>query len=447
MADYHCCIGSFTRPNTTGAQVVTGIADAFGSFTPSCIIFFTTQQATDGLATDAHITIYTWTNILFQGWSSSKINNTIGIGGCAVSAMGTAWRFSSYWDSLSQVNNWVSALTPSDGQFSITWAGVDASHPCDIHYIAFGGADFLAKIGRPVRTTVGVQAVTGLGFPPSAVLASAVATVRGLNTYVGGVAVDNLPNLGVMTETFQGATAEGFISTNMRRTQRTDLAVRMYNPVNDGYRSAAERESLDADGFSWNWLQASSPPQNAYGDPGTYYTAFGGALPVVATSTTQPASPQTVSIPLGGRPGVVLFFSWGLPAASSGDATGNNFSFGAVDDVGHQISTWMGGRIYSNGFNIAARQLARTRTITLATPVFANPSSPPTVTSDGAATATITDAGVDVDWTTVDGTARELIVVAFGATGTPPPPPPPPLTCDVGHGSCTPNVAGSRTGM
>lgn len=447
MPDYRCCVGSFVRANATGFQTVSGVADASGSFTPRFLLFFTSQQSIDGFTTDAHVTLHG----IFpeQGGNAARGQSTtlIDNGGALRAAQNVGAAFSSFWDSVSVPNNsanWVSAAV---GSFTINWIIVDGGRPCSIFYVALGGADFEAQVGSIQANFPGFYPVTGLGFPPSGILTLTVVTQGGAQTYIAGVSVDNMPTFGGATATDEGAScggAKGGIFAFLARQQRTDRCVLMYSDTQPEYRSQATLSSMDADGFTLEWTEANNVfLPNAYKDPGAYWMAFGGALPIAMGSIIQPSTPGSQDVTLSGPPGAVLFWSANGPSSSSPITGSQKFSFGAVDAQGHQFSTWFGTNT-PGGF-AAMRARSSTRAITLA-----NITGPPAAsTLTGAATVTITDTGFTVDWATVDGVAREVLWYAFGvSTVTPPPPPPPPTqVCEVGHGSCEPNVVGSRTGM
>jgi hypothetical protein len=109
----------------------------------------------------------------------------------------------------------------------------------------------------------------------------------------------------------------------------------------------------------------------------------------------------------------VLFLTSNEPAGA-GAVARSRYSFGGVDALGTQFSSWYGNRVWSSGAIIAARGMFSTRAITCAEVEFLNPSSPPTTTLTGAATATIVDTGCLVDWSVCDGVAREVLWFAFG---------------------------------
>lgn len=449
MADYRCCLISFTRTTSLGSQVVPGVADEQGAFEPTGAILWSTQQAVDGFTSNGtlslHITYPPQGGIFSRGWTNTQITNSTTLR----AAMNTLYAFMSYWDSLSQPNNSASWTGSALGQFTLSWNQIDTASgrsPCQIFALVFGGIDFAMRVGHQVKTAIGTQALNTVPFTPSGGLTMAVATVREIQTYAPGVSIDNLPALGVLTEDFQGVsggTAEGGLTFG--RFQRTDRSSMMYNILGPGIRSAANRVSMDAAGWTQDWTQVPvfGSGNDPYGDPGYYYAAFGGTLPVAAGSFLQASG--TISIPLSGRPGAVIIWSHNSPAGTAVLTNGKYFSFGAVDAVGTQLSSWHGAN--SNASLIrSARGMFQTQAITCAEP--SGTAASPTATLTAAATVEITDTGFDVIFTTSDGSPREFLYLAFGVSAEPPPPPPPPpIDCQVGHGYCTPTAVATRTGM
>lgn len=427
---------------------MTGIADAFGSFQPSALIFWTSQQVTDGFTLTpgspdgANLTINVTSPVNgSRGWSSTKpkLSNVR-------AAPNFVWAFQSWWDAISSGNNnadWLfGGVAP--GEFTIRWVVVDTFRPAKIWYLAFGGADFDMSVGSLVQTAPGSQTVTGLPFAPSGIMTMTLVSV----TQPAGspLFADNLPALGVATEEFQGASCCSLWDTNFplqwMRYQLATRSILMRSGPTAKYRSEGLISAFNPDGFTAQWTEAHLPTApNDFKNPGIYYAAFGGAIPVQAGATLQPTSPGIVSIDLGGRPGAILFWTHNA-AANLGPIFGQNtFTFGGADAQGNQSSIYMGVTGDSGG---GPRGQFSTRAITCATP----PVSGSAATLTGAATAAMTATGVDLDWTVCDGTSREILWMAFGVVAEPPPPPPPPENiCQIGHGYCEPTLGAPRIGV
>lgn len=247
--DFKC--GSFTSSGSGGNQAVTGVG-----FQPKALILFTTSQTSLGVDTFGVFGMGAYANGQqrcidardFHGASAAD-----GAVACETTLIYTRRNFSG---GIATPTGTLISLD-ADG-FTIQW---NLGHTGFIlSYVAIGGADLTNVDLRTVTVpgSTGTQNVTGVGFQPDALIAFGVS-----HTAAGGRDADPLSWFqGFCDGTTQGVVAaasdEGADPTNTISVQDTGRFVLTLNAATPAVHNEASLVSLDADGFTLNWITRNS---------------------------------------------------------------------------------------------------------------------------------------------------------------------------------------------
>lgn len=390
-------VGSFTKRTGTGTQAITGVG-----FMPKALLLWSMgATAANGGFEDVDLEHYFG---LSDGTNHAAVSH---VSGDALTTSNTALGYRNdaacVIVDLGGTVNSVGAVSSMDADgFTFNWTTATGASGILINFIAIGGSGVSAVVGDiATNASTGNQAVTGLGFQPSAVIFlpfPAFATAPQAVTGFGP------SGIGWATNSSQGALdCDALIPDNpsvTTRYQRTAACVVANGAGGVAYE--ASFVSCDADGFTVDWTTARAGR--------LAYMALSGVT-VLAGSVTQPTATgvQSVSTP-GLTPAGLLLMSTGQVASSSRQ-TESRMSFGATDGTRQRVS-WSGD---ANGVSPTrcARRESTTSLSLAGTPVAAGASS--TLLAEAAFDAFAAEA-FSLNWTTADSTGRELLYFALGTT-------------------------------
>lgn len=286
------------------------------------------------------------------------------------------------------------SMTHDGFTLSVTNGGA-AVHRCA--FLCLGGDDFRGNVGTfNSATSTGVQAITGVGFQPKAVL---IATNKS-NSTPGIVTTSARWSMGAMTAADQWA-VDTFMSDSAPQTvygsQETTHAM-LRTSSTSTYSLQAAYSSMDSDGFSIN-INPAPGAAVIWG-----YVALGGSIRVKAGTFSQPSSTGAQAITgVGFTPAQLLFAS--ASASAAGPQSQTRPSYGLAESSTKRVAY---GNSATNGSSPtqAGRQASESLCITH------NSGTGTTVTA--AADFTSMDAdGFTVNWSTADATARKEYYLAI----------------------------------
>jgi len=276
--------------------------------------------------------------------------------------------------------------------------------------LALGGADLTnVKTGKfTLNQSTGAQSVTGVEFQPDCVIffASAAAAADTL----GATQSNSTAMMGWAT----GSSAQGVAATRVkdsanpsvsRRMQLTNRCIKFLTDA--GGQGEAHLTQFTSDGFDLNVDEA------AVGAYRVYYIALkGGSYAAGAFNGRTTNGSQTVSGFGSFTPKVVLFLSANQATSSANNAHARR-SLG-VDANGTRWGGWFGDQDAVNPSNNSHRTVT-TKSITMAT------EGNPTVNAEASITG-FGSGSFDLDWTTTNGVANEVMFLAIGDAAAGPPP-------------------------
>lgn len=271
-------------------------------------------------------------------------------------------------------------------------------------FLCLAGDDFDGAVGSiGVNNSTGVQAVTGLGFQPSAVI---LATNKSNTTTGRDSAANARFSLGVMTAAAQWAIDT--MGTQISPSPVFGAAVTDAAFIRTGststYSIKAARSSLDADGFSINV----NPAAGAVVALG--YIALSGVSAAAGTFNQRTSTGTQAVTGVGFQPKAVLFASAG--SATSGPQAQTRPSYGVATATAQ--SGFANTLTDGSGPLVAGREMSETVALLQVSGTGS--------TRLAAAAVTTLDAdGFSLNWTTADATARQQFYLALAdAAATPP---------------------------
>lgn len=382
-------VGSFSLTGSTGNQSVSSLG-----FQPKVVLFFyNAKQTADGTINDSVVGFGVgissterraiWTKSTYNQASSVNYNANQNAS-CIHAGNGNV------------IADYVSSDT--DG-FTINVTATDGSTYI-INYLALGGSALTNyKLGTgTVRATAGTQGYTGVGFQPTCLI-----------TFMGRVTSEPVATTGPGNGMFgvaSSATARGMIgwrSTNGANpivTVRRQSTQRVVNVVTADL--GADLQSFDADGFTLNY-----PTGGLAGTEKFYYLALRGPQFKVTSFNQATATGNQDITGAGFTPKVSIMISANDVTANN-DTQQNNAtsSLGAATSTSARFSMWAG-----DTNNVSPtdgdQDLDRTKIIKLFSV------GTPTLNAAADHVSFLGD-GQRINWTTVDATAREIIVLWMG---------------------------------
>ena len=378
--------GSFTGTGSTGNQAVTGVG-----FQPKVVLFRYNMSATDTSQGDAIIGFGV-------GVSSSdrRVSGNYATTGLTTSA-NAAWNQPTYCIYTPGGGSRADLVSLDSDGFTVNWV---TSSQMAVQYLALGGdAITHVKTGSAAaKTSTGNQSYTGLGFQPTALI-----------VFAGKFSTSPLDQTTNGSGLFGFATSSsdrGFVawrnqtSSNPQAAKHRQSTQRIMSTTTNF--TEADFVSFDSDGFTLNFTTSGGSADVFY------YLALRGPQ-VKVSSFNQATSTGNQSITGAG------FTPKAAIMASANDVSGNNdsaqaharASFGWATGTSERASLWLG-ETDNVSPTVASRNLDRTKLIKMMTE-----GGSPTVNAAADHVSFDSD-GQTINWTTADGTARQIIVLWIG---------------------------------
>lgn len=277
---------------------------------------------------------------------------------------------------------------------------VSTTYTLLVRWMTLGGSDLtnVSLVQYTSPTSTGNQVLTGAGFSPDAV----VIVTNGLSCAPPCNDTTSVfhPGIGFAAKNGTTASLGNYITltnSDARRVQRTDRIITL--PTTSALRLEASVQSFDSDGITLNWLSVDT-------STGLYFWVLylKGPQATVANFSQRTTTGQYSHTGLSGfTPKGGLFASFCAPASTSIETT-SSFMVG-LSDIGHG---WSG--ISSNVGRSEGSSTLICRTAS---------ASPPPINSE-ASFVSWNSSGVTVNWTTVDSTQRQFLVLLLGDAESPP---------------------------
>lgn len=388
--------GSFVANTTTGNQAITGLG-----FQPSAVIFLSASLTALGGA-DADLGAVGVAVSPTQRWSVAWARDDTGAAANAGKRHSDAHCISLLSNGTPTVDALADLVSMDAGGFTINWSDAPASAVL-IEYLALGGIGSVHAGKSQFRTTVGTQAVTGVGFVPKVLFLATAA----LNSVPPGNAATTSPRmlgLGAAVGTSLGAyLALGESdASNPAQSQTYQRDGRALGACSTNLEEFSI-QSMDADGFTFNQGVAGVGTADYF-----FYLALADAnleatLVTDAQQTTVGSSAEDVNI----HPAALIGFANGINTAN--DTSGSpsttrdgRYAIGFRDGTS-QASIWG----HSADGVVADTDRAHSQTKFLR---FLDGSR----TVQAECDATLDAEGYTLDWTTADATARQVFVLVLG---------------------------------
>jgi hypothetical protein len=396
-------VGTFTRDTDTGPQVVTGVG-----FQPKALILWTNNRTVTGLG-DRFYFVFGVTD-----GTDSVVFNAVSDDDVGTTEVHRTHEEGAIYRTISGTGTLTARATltslDSDG-FTLNWPTNDAVASL-IYYIAIGGTGVSAKVGAWVMPNgTGPVTETGVGFRPTSLLMFPCwnGTSSSSQDFL------NWPSIGFCDSDRSGgagsvAILDGEAAANNARfitSQYPHMILR--SDITGGFGSIHSLglvTSYDSGGFTVDVEERA----DATGNLNMYYLALRGVTTKFGV-LTQPSTTGVVTEFVDGEPGLVLFQSVGSPedATSPTDPVSEaQFCFGASDGTS-QRSVYVGDLDGADP-TVSARSNRDNCVIQCVTPTATGSSS--TVNAEAAVSAFDLES-FDLNWTTVDATARTVLYLAF----------------------------------
>jgi hypothetical protein len=378
--------GSFTGSGSTGNQSITGLG-----FQPKVVLFRYNMGTSTGSASDSVIGFGVGISSSDRRTSGNYSSNNLS------TSSNAAWNqdtYVIYTPSGSSRADFVSM--DSDG-FTINWV---TSSSMVVEYLALGGTAVTNyKTGvAAAKTSTGNQSYTGVGFQPTALL-----------VWAGKFSTSPLD------QSTNGSGLFGFATSSSARGMVAWRNQNGSNPQGAKHRQSTQRilsttttfteadfVSFDSDGFTLNYNTAGGSADVFY-----YLALRGPQFKVSSFNQATTTGNQSIT-GAGFTPKASIMIS-------ANDVSGNNdaaqaharASFGWATGTSNRSSFWIG-ETDNVSPTVARRNIDTTKLIKMMTE-----SSSPTVNAAADHVSFDSD-GQTINWSTADGTARQIIVLWIG---------------------------------
>ncbi len=432
------CYGTFTIPNSTGAQVISDIKDVDGSttFTAKFILLWTTKVPTAGSLDSGYASVgmTDGTRQVARGFFANVDNVAVAgaVSAEAYTENACLWLKKYTTGTFSNLMASISAV--ADGTFTLTWSAVDSDADV-VHFLAVGGTAIDCRMDfftAPATAGAQTQTVTGLSFQPTGLvtigpMTTALETwtstsVNGCRMGAFGFVSNALVNQS--SSSYASAPLDGTITaTSMYRAAAWN-EYEMNASTGRPTMITGSVSGMTADGFTVNWSTLTAAgrslrvPYLAFTGIALYTgrifcpSATGSQVTVGATSfTPQALIFQTLGYFASTQlnldpPKQPLRFSTGCAMADSGFTQGA----AAIGDASNQLDETISSRTLSTDSCILGVVPASDGTAAI-------------VYMEAALTA-VSSTGFTLDWDSTFEDA-EVFVAAFGSSSVDPDPPPP----------------------
>lgn len=378
--------GSFAGSGSTGNQSITGIG-----FQPKVVLFQYNMATSDGSHADSVIGFGVGISA-----SDRRVSGDYSVNNSSTSNH-AAWNQTAYCIYTPSGSSRADFVSMDADGFTINWVSSGAML---VQYLALGGDGLTnVKTGTAAaKTTTGNESYTGVGFQPTALI-----------VWAGKFSTSPLD------QSTNGNGLFGFATSSSARGMVAWRNVNGSNPQVAKHRQSTQRlvsttttfteadfVSFDSDGFTLNYPTAGGTADVFY------YLALRGPQ-VKVSSFNQPGSTGNQSLTGAG------FTPKASIMMSANDVSGNNdaaqaharVSFGWATGATSRSSLWIG-ETDNVSPTVAHRNLDRTKLIKLMTE-----SASPTVNAAADHVSFDSD-GQTINWTTADGTARQILVLWIG---------------------------------
>jgi hypothetical protein len=378
--------GSFTAPGTTGNQSVTGVG-----FQPKVVLFRYNILAVDTSSGDSTIGFGVGISSSDRRVSGDYSNTGLS------SSSHSAWNQTSYVIYTPGGGSRADFVSMDSDGFTINWV---ASSQMSVQYLALGGDGLTNfKTGSAnAKTTTGNQSYTGVGFQPTCLI-----------TWAGKFSTSPLDQSTNGNGLFGFATsssARGMVAwrnlngSNPQVAKRRQSTQRILSTTTTF--TEADLVSFDSDGFTLNYTAAGGTADTFY------YLALRGPQFKVSSFNQATTTGNQSLTGAGFTPKASIMIS-------ANDVSGNNdaaqaharASFGWATGTSARASLWIG-ETDNVSPTIASRNLDRTKLLKLMTE-----GASPTVNAAADHVSFDSD-GQTINWTTADGTARQILVLWIG---------------------------------
>lgn len=394
-ADFLMESGTFNCPASTGSFTQNT------TFTPKALFMFVNQRTSDGTSVGYAIGFGMATTSGFFNYAFSGASQD-----AAAAAVTRRTGFSSkpvslrVWAGTIVVDADFTSLNSSPSGFTLLFNNVTSG--LDIHYVIWGGSDITNAIviSGDKKSGTGDQDFTSAGFQPDFILlATSFATFNTSD-------VNMTLSLGAATSSSnQWATAfmsqEAATTMNTARRQETNRVYLLYDHA-QVLKGEATLATMLSNGFRLNY-STSSADANI---PMAALCLKGGRYAVgsfnQATGTGNSTTTGTSFIPKG-----ELYLS-ANQATATGIQAHNRISLGVGISSSDRRCIWAG-----DTDNVADAVTDQDSDTTKAIKMMTE--GTPTVNA-AADFVAFTSTGRTLNWTTADGTAREILFASFGAT-------------------------------
>jgi len=294
-----------------------------------------------------------------------------------------------------------------------------------LFYVAIGGTDITnAKAGEFTSiTTTGNQSVTNVGFTPSIVF------------FLTGNSPNNpatsTPHLSVTFGAAKNSTSRGVVCnssvdavspTDSSRYARTDKCIAFFTEGTNVIDAEADFVSMDANGFTINWITAPSVARPIY-----YLAIQGGSWSVGSTVSRDATSGigTTTVAGLGHTPKGVMMFGHEAGVTNAVQIH-NKFSFGAANSTTNAVHMDSGSldnttvpssfRSYNHGTSATNVYLYKSHTAGLTNQVndYETEGEAPNLTSRALLQSIETSTGFTLNWDVVPSNAERAFYVTVG---------------------------------
>jgi len=385
-------------PTSTGNQATTGVG-----FQPKAVMFFATYQTAEGTAANAQMAV--------GAAVSSSSRAAIAVQGLDNVSTTDSDRRSSNTKCITLIDNAETTLIEADfvsmdsDGFTLNFTTVQASN-YNIYALCLGGSSLTNTALKEfaANTGTGSQAITGVGFQPDAMLMFSVgdpnlnSNTTAVNYFGIGLDSSNTVSVNARMNNIDADTHTGDVSykTDKIITSTTGAVAASWE---------ASLTSMDSDGFTLNWTTAASSARRFWA------LCLRGGNYKLATITQPSSTGNQATTGVGFKPSGLFALSAELTA--TGVSAVSNIAIGAGTSSSNRFSVWNGvtDGVSPNRINMNNNS---NKIITLL-----SAGSTATVNADADLVSLDTD-GFTLNWTTADGTARKVPVLALGPAAVPP---------------------------
>lgn len=380
-------VGTIAAKTSTGTQAYS----LTGSFTPKLLILWGIRRTTDGNELDfarsfgAAIS----STSRFAGYDAVIDDNSLnGYGGMIQDKV------------YHLVDDGGTVLSSADldsfGAGSFTLDFTTAGSAYSIGYLAIGGADVNAYIGNFAgQGTTGSQAITGVGFQPTAVLfhSSDLSTTQ-WGTVANGTVSGFFGCATASTEEWAMAWDHRSINSTTNDSRQTASNCLLEGDTATGL---ADFTSMDSDGFTVNWTTAD--------DSYYYFVAINGVDAFAGNNTQKTSTGTQAYTGVGFQPDVLLMMGTDDAVLDTSRTDIWGHSIGATDATS-EFAIWYGEN-RSTGSDMSQAADETIQSYNAGTPTLNAEANISSFDSDG----------YTLNWGAADATARYHFILALADAG------------------------------